>query len=115
MSIYIELLLVAVTVIYIVDLSGWTDTWLGWLSRFTTRRGFPPVRQLRPFSCSQCMVWWCCLAWAIIRHHLSLPTVAAAAGFAFFSLTINQFLLFIRESIMHVLMLFERWTTRKDY
>ena len=52
MSTYFELLLVAAIVVYIVDLSGFTQTWLGWLSKLL--KG--PVRQLRPFSCGQCMI-----------------------------------------------------------
>lgn len=100
MNIYLELLLVTAVVVYIVGLSGWTDTWLNWLSKFTARYGYGPVRSLRPFSCSQCMTWWCCLAWCIIRSQLSVPTVAASAGFAFYSITLYEFFIFLRESIL---------------
>ena len=55
MSIYFDLLLVTAIVVYIVALSGFTQTWLGWLSKFTARYGYGPVHQLRPFSCPQCM------------------------------------------------------------
>ena len=96
MSIYFELLLVTAIVVYIVALSGWTQTWLGWLSKLC--KG--PVRQLRPFSCAQCMTWWCCLAWALFRGQFSLPTVAASAGFAFFSITLENVLIFIREGLL---------------
>ena len=97
MSIYFDLLLIAVTVTYVVDLSGWTDTWLGWLSAFTKRYGYGPVHQLRPFSCSQCMTWWCCILWALIRGELSLPVVAVSACLGYFSITVQGILIFISD------------------
>ena len=89
MSIYVELFLVAFVTVYVVALSGFTDTWLGWLSRFTSRYGYGPVKELRPFSCPLCMTWWCCLAWCLIRHRLSLPAVAVSAGLSCFSITVE--------------------------
>lgn len=96
MNIYFELLLVAAVVSYVVALSGFTQTWLGWLSKLL--KG--PVRSLRPFSCSQCMTWWCCLAWCLFRGQLSLPLVAYSAGLAFFSMTLENFLIFLREALL---------------
>lgn len=112
MSIYIELLLLAVVVVYIVGLSGWTATWLGWLSAFTKRYGFPPVRQLRPFSCPQCMVWWCSLAWIIYRGEFGLPLLAYSAGLSFFSITLENVCISIREGTLRVLDIINRWTTK---
>lgn len=109
MSIYIELLLVAVVVIFIVDISGWTDTWLGWLSKFTTKYGRGPVRDLPPFTCSLCMTWWCCLAWLLIRGQFTLPLVAYSAGLATFSNTIQNLCISIREVLNKLLLLVERW------
>ncbi len=105
MNIYTELLLVTCVVTYIVDLSGWTDTWLRWLGRALHRT----VRAFRPFSCAQCMTWWCCLLWALLRGSLSLPVVAASAGFAFCSITLSQSLIFIREAALWLLRLISRW------
>lgn len=109
MSIYIELLLVAVVVIFIVDISGWTDTWLGWLSKFTTKYGRGSVRDLPPFTCSLCMTWWCCLAWLLIRGQFTLPLVAYSAGLATFSNTIQNLCISIREVLNKLLLLVERW------
>ncbi len=111
MSIYIELLLVAAVVVFIVDLSGWTDTWLGWLSRFTTRRGYPPVRQLQPFSCSLCMSWWTGIAWAIYCGQLTLPVLAYIAGLSFFSITLRELFILIREVSTTALAKLNRWIT----
>lgn len=112
MNLYVELLLVAVVVVYVVDLSGWTQTWLGWLSKFTTRRGYPPVKSLRPFSCSLCSVWWCCLLWCLVRKNFTLPSVAASAGLSFFSMTISQVLIFIRDAASELVARLTRWITK---
>lgn len=112
MSIYLELPLLAVVVVYIVSLSGWTDTWLGWLSRFTARHGYGPVRSLRPFSCSQCMTWWCCLAWCLVRGQFTLPLIAYCALLAFNSLTLQNLCISIREGLLKVLRIFDEWIAR---
>ena len=98
MSIYFELLLVTAIVVYIVALSGWTQTWLGWLSKLC--KG--PVRQLRPFSCAQCMTW-CCLGWLLLKDSFTLPLVAYSAGLAFFSITVENVLIFLREGLLFLL------------
>lgn len=109
MSIFLQLLLIACVVVYVVDLSGWTDTWLGWLSRFTKRYGYPPVRTLRPFSCSQCMTWWCGLAWAFASGQLSLPTVAFIAAISFLTVTIREGFIFMRETLTNAIAKVNKW------
>lgn len=96
MPTYFELPLVAFVATYIVALSGWTDTWLGWLSRLLGGR----VRSLRPFSCAKCMTWWCCLAWCVYRHALSLPLVAECAALALLSLTLEKLCILIYEATL---------------
>ena len=99
MSIYFELLLVSVVVDYIVALSGFTSVWLGWLSRLLGGR----VTSFRPFSCAQCMTWWCCLGWLLFRGQFTLPLVATSALLAFFSITIENVLIFIKEGLLFCL------------
>lgn len=109
MSIYLQLLLLAAVVVYIVDCSGFTDAWLGWLSRFTARYNLPPVRSLRPFSCSKCMTWWTGIAWALIQHQFTLPVLAYIAGLSLLSITLCELFIFIRETSTNVLAKLNRW------
>lgn len=109
MSIYLSLLLLACVVVYVVDLSGWTDTWLKALSRFTTRRGYPAVKELRPFSCSLCMVWWICLLYALLRKNFTLPVVAYIAGLSFLSITLRELFIFIRETLTNAIANLNKW------
>lgn len=98
MNIYLELLLLAAVVVYIVDLSGWSDTVLDVATRFVRRHGrLERVTSLKPFTCSLCSVWWCCLLWTLLRGQLTLPTVAASAALSAFSVTIHKVLILLRE------------------
>lgn len=94
--IYTELATVALIVDYIVGASGFTQSWRSALAK---RLGLKEhqMRPLKPFDCATCMTWWCCLAWALIRHDLTLWTVAASAALSLLSIPITDLLLFIRE------------------
>ena len=109
MNIYLELLLLACVVVFVVDLSGWTQTWLGWLSKFTARYHLPPVKQLRPFSCSLCMTWWCGLAYAWLQGQLTLPVIAYIAGLSFLSSTLSELFIFIRETLTNGIAKLNQW------
>ena len=94
MKIYIDLLMVAVITIYIVDLSGFTETWRGWLARSLRVR---ELRPLKPFDCGLCMTWWVCLIYAVAVGEFSLPTVAWSALLSLLSIPIGQVFIFIKE------------------
>lgn len=91
----IDLTLVAFVTIYIVDLSGFTDTWLKALSHYKGRT----IRELKPFSCSLCMVWWVCLAFLLTSAKLTLPMVAFSAFLSMMSAPIGQLLILARETM----------------
>lgn len=97
MNIYIQQLLVACIVVFVVDLSGFTDSWRDGLARILKVR---ELRPLKPFDCSLCMTWWACLLYPVFTGDFSLLTVASAAALAFLSRTIYAVLLFISESLL---------------
>ena len=109
MSIYIDLLLLAAIVTWVVDCSGFTDTLLDLASSFTRRFGYGPVKNLRPFTCSLCMVWWCCLLWSIFRNNFTLPVVAYCAALSAYSITLTQSFIFIREAVLKLLRTLMKW------
>lgn len=94
-----ELILVAMITIYVVDLSGFTDTWLKFLSAYKGRK----ITELKPFSCSLCMVWWMCLAFLLMSAKLTLPLVAFSALLSFLSIPLGQILVLLREVMLHVI------------
>ena len=99
MNAIIDLILVALVTIYIVDLSGFTETWLSFLSHDKGRK----ITELKPFSCSLCMVWWVCLIYAAIVGNLTIPVVALIALLSFLSIPCGQLLMLIREAILKVI------------
>lgn len=115
MNIYIELLLLTVVVVFIVDLSGFTESWTAGLARALSGGRSSRLRWSgRPFSCSLCMTWWICLAWALIRGRLTIPVLAASAGFSAFSITVKEILIFIRETATVAISRLTEKCTRRD-
>lgn len=99
MKAIVELILVALITIYVVDLSGFTDTWLKFLSAYKGRK----ITELKPFSCSLCMVWWVCLAYLVTTSQLTLSLVAFTALLSFLSIPMGQILVLLREVMLHII------------
>ena len=93
--------MLTLVVVFVVDLSGFTDAWLGWLSRWLGRT----VRELKPFSCSLCMTWWTGIVYALVTGRFCIGIVAYVALMAFLSFPISEFLIFTRELLL-------KWTRK---
>lgn len=98
--IYIELLMVALVTIYIVDISGFTESWR---SLVAAKLHIGKMKPLPPFDCGKCMTWWVCLIYALCVGQFSLWTIAFAALLSHLSIPIGQTLIFIREWITWVI------------
>ena len=99
MKAIIDIILVALVTIYIVDLSGFTETLLKVISAYKGRK----ITELKPFSCSLCMVWWVCLIYAAIVGNLTIPVVAFIALLSLLSVPGGQLLILIREVFLKVI------------
>jgi hypothetical protein len=106
MKIYIDLLLIAVITIYIVDLSGFTDSWRTALTRLLKAKELKPIK---PFDCSLCMTWWICLIYSLCIGAFSLPILAYISILSFLSLPIGQAIIFIREGMTFLLSKMMKW------
>lgn len=93
--IYLTLLYVALIVVFVVDLSGFSQTVLNVASRIKGRR----ITSLKPLTCSLCMTWWTTLLVALCLHELTLPVAAYCAALAFASATISNLIIFINEAL----------------
>lgn len=98
MGIYIQMLMASAVTVYIVDLSGFTESWRSAIARLLHIRP-ERLRPLPPFDCGQCMTLWVCLLYAICAGHFGLATVAWSAFLAFMSTVTGQVLLLVREGI----------------
>lgn len=74
-----ECLALQAVIVWIVDLSGFTEAWKGWLGSWLGVK----VGRVRPLDCSLCAVWWALLAWALVRGRFGIPAVALSACLAF--------------------------------
>ncbi len=98
--IYLDMTLVALVTIYIVDISGFTDSWRSGLARMLHIHS---LRPLPPFDCGLCMTWWVCLIYALCVGQFNLPTIAFAALLSHLSNPIGGILIYIRECITWVI------------
>lgn len=100
MKTIIDLILVALVTIYIVDLSGFTDSWRAGLAKALHVKELKP---LPPLDCSLCMVWWVCLIYSLIVGTFSIPVVAFIALLSFLSVPLGQLLQLVREAFLKVI------------
>lgn len=96
MSIYLQQLVLAAAVVYIVDVSGFTESWRNAIARWLH---VSELRALPPFDCGKCMTFWSTLALAAINGQLHLLTFAAAAALALLSKSFSAVMIFISETI----------------
>ncbi|MBR2698805.1 MAG: hypothetical protein IKE76_09470 [Clostridia bacterium] len=99
MKTYLDLLLLAAVVVYVVDLSGWSDTVTDFASRILGRR----VQAVKPLTCSLCMTFWAGLLWALFTHALTLPVVAWICALSYLSQPLGQLAATVREWVVVLL------------
>lgn len=99
MNIYLQLLFLALIVVYIVDLSGFTDSWRSLLARMIGVHR-DRLRPLPPFDCGECMTFWVCCTFAACHGQFYTWMLAYCAGLAFMSIVLGQLLDTIREILI---------------
>lgn len=115
MNLYIELLLLAAIIVYIVDLSGFTQSWRGALEKALGIKAPNRLRALPPFDCSKCLVWWGALAWTVfVRHECSLLNVAYCAALSFGASILNDAACALKETVTNICNFIVNITTPKS-
>lgn len=100
-----ELLLLTAIIVYIVDLSGFTDSWKGWLKKALHARD---LKSMKPFDCSLCMAWWCGLLYIIMTGRFTLAGVAMVAGSSFLAYPIGAALQAVRDLLLCLIGLIQK-------
>lgn len=101
MGVYIDMAMATVVTVFVVDLSGFTQSWKNMLGRWLHVN--PYNLALKPFDCSLCMTWWVCLAVALIEGSLSLGAVTAAALLAFAADWIGSALRMVKDIMVKLI------------
>lgn len=99
----INLLLLQLIIVYIVDLSGVMNSikWLAWRLIFGKVGIENSSRlELKPFTCSKCLVWWTLLAVIIFTPGL---TFAVFIGYVFYAAMLS----YLTTTSMSLLVLFK--------
>lgn len=96
MGTYIDTALAALVAIYVVDVSGFTDSWRDGLARLLHVR---TLRPLPPFDCGTCMAWWTALAYGLTAGGDPVLVLAESALLSLLALPIGQTMILIREWI----------------
>lgn len=86
MTMYADMVLICAVTVFVVDISGWTESWKAALGRWLHIR----VGRVRPFDCSLCMTWWLCLLYLLCAGGISFPSVAFSALLAALSRVVAQ-------------------------
>lgn len=94
MNIYLQQLVLAAAVVYIVDVSGFTESWREALARWLH---VSELRALPPFDCGKCMTFWSTLVWTAVHGELSLFTFASCAAASLLAQPICQLLGAVQE------------------
>lgn len=85
MTIYLNLFLISLLLVFIIDISGVMDhiKRLVWRWTYNGKREYRDF-ELKPFTCSLCMTWWCGLIYLCFTG-LTWVNVAYVAFLAFFT------------------------------
>lgn len=101
--------IVAAVAVYVVDLSGFTDSWRAALARWL-KVGVGRLRPLPPFDCGRCMSFWAPLAWAACSGEFALTTLAFSALLSSMSGAMGQLITLLSEGLCRLLgELISRW------
>lgn len=99
MNEYINIAIVAAMTTWLIDVSGFTQSWTGAMSKWLGAK----VSSVKPFTCSLCMTHHVCLIYAICAGAFSLKVWAYICALAFltkpFGMLLHALLYFAEQAI----------------
>lgn len=101
-----DILLIAVIIVVIIDISGFSDSLKSGLKRLLTGgRMSDPYYSLKPFDCSFCMTWWTGLIWLLVIHNVTLWMLAYLLLICVMTPVIKDVIILIRETMLKIIKL----------
>lgn len=98
--ILINLLLITAIIVFIIDLSGFTQSVQHLLKKWLkTNKDIV----IKPFMCSLCMTFWTGIIYAIIMNSFTIPILAFISLLAFMTPVIRDILKLIQDFIIAVI------------
>ena len=101
---YLNILLIAVICVIVIDLSGFVDSikHLIWRIAFGKTKPYKDF-DMKPFDCSLCSTFWLSIIYLLIIHELSIPLIAYILVIAYFTTTLKDIILFIKDFFIKIL------------
>ena len=93
MKCVVDILLLAAIIVFVVDLSGFTQTWKKWLGKWLGVQ----IGDVPPFDCSLCLTFWAGLIYLIVEGDFSIPALAYLALVSYCTVLMGEILTAIRE------------------
>lgn len=98
MKIVYELFLIAIVLVFIIDLSGFMSSLKRAISKYLI--GIPrDDYDLKPFGCSLCMTWWVCLIYLLWSKNMALGYIGVSAAIALLAEEVGQGIILIKSFI----------------
>jgi hypothetical protein len=96
----LNLLLIAAILVFIIDLSGITQSIQHLLKKWlNTNRDIV----IKPFMCSLCMTWWTTLLIVIFSGNFSIPLLAYCAALSFMTPVIASILRMVQDIVIKLI------------
>lgn len=94
----INLFLIALIVVFIVDISGAVDSLKSGIKWVLTKKQMSGSDyRLKPLDCSLCMTFWSCLIYLFVIGEFTLPYITVACLLAAFSDIIKNYILLVGD------------------
>ena len=101
---FLELLTINLALILVIDLSGFVPSFKRLISKWLTKDHISTDSyRLKPFDCSYCMTFWCCLLYLLVTHQFTCFTVLIALGLTHFTDVTRQLLLLMRDILIKLI------------
>jgi len=100
---YLNILLITIIICFIVDCSGFTNTWKGFILKLMKLdKNKTDAISLKPFDCSLCLSFWSSIIYLIITNSFSLILFAYSCIIALISSNISEFLFWIKDFLVTI-------------
>lgn len=107
----IDIVLLTLITTYIVDVSGFTNSWRSTLAKWLGTKE-ERLRRIKPFDCGTCMVWWVTIIYTLATGQFNLPCIAICAGASLLAFPIGQALTLIKELLLTIIGRLTGWMLR---
>lgn len=99
----LNLTMIQFIVVFIVDLSGITNTIKSLISKTLTKGKVNSTNFSLPLiGCSLCMTFWCCLIYLFINQSFTIPYIALTCLLAFTTMVTKDILLTLKDKLIRL-------------